>query len=352
MGLKKSDKSYKLSAYIIIFALFLITISVSVGIRKGIASYGDTAYNEYVDEKLNTFDSILHGAIDLGEFGLTNSSNKLQQEIKENLDMDRLEDCLLANKRYPEFDRLLRDNLQKNVYTRYSGVDQNRNSIFVMVNGNIIASYTHDDSIFSTSIYLGAFETNAEEMVQNGFYNIELSLNAIDMIKNQYKGLIIWQQDAPTLDIPKYSRMTIETLHDILLEYGLDGLESFEILIPEYITEYGNMFGDTDIPGSNTERDNKLILVQKLNIVDYIEYHYPEFATVFDSDQLIDEYDRLTMMINIFIIIECLAMIAYACMFMVYYNHKITVDELETKIQELKTVEESINQNQDIQDDE
>ena len=73
---------------------------------------------------------------------------------------------------------------------------------------------------------------------------------------------------------------------------------------------------------------------------------------MFESDSLIDEYDRLTMMINIFIIIECLAMIAYACMFMVYYNHKIAVDELETKIQELKSVEESINQNQNIQDDE
>lgn len=334
MGLNKVKKSYRLSAYIIIFALFLITISVSIGIRKGIASYGDTAYNEYVDEKLNTFDSILHGAIEIGQFGLINSSNKLQEEIKENLDMDKLEDCLLANKRYPEFDQLLRQNLQKNVYTRHSGVDQNRNNIFVMVNGNIIATYNHDDSKFHNSIYLGAFETSAEEMVQNTFYNTELSIHAINMIENQYKGLIIWQQDAPSLDIPKYSRVTLDTLHEILLEYGLEGLESFEILIPEYITEYGNMFGDTDVPGANTDRDNKLILVQKLNIVDYINYHYPEFSVLYDSDQLIDEYNKLDMMINIFVIIECLAMIAYACMFMVYYNHKIMVDELELKLKE------------------
>ena len=40
------------------------------------------------------------------------------------------------------------------------------------------------------------------------------------------------------------------------------------------------------------------------------------------------------MMISIFIIIECLAMIAYACMFMVYYNHKIMIDELELKLKE------------------
>ena len=348
MGLEKNKRSYKLSAYIIIFALFLITISVSAGIRKGIASYGDIAYNEYVDEKLNTFDSILQGAIDIGQFGLTNSSNKLQQEIRANLDMDRLEDCLLVGKRYPEFDVLLRNNLQKNVYTRYSDVDQNRNNIFVMVNGNIIATYNHDDTKFPNSIYLGAFETNAKEMVQDTFYNVELSEYAIDMVEKQYKGLIIWQQDAPSLDIPKYSRVTLDTLHEILLEYGLEGLESFEILIPEYITEYGNMFGDTDVPGSNTDRDNKLILVQKLNIVDYINYHFPEFS-VLDSEALVNEYNRLTMMINIFIIIECLAMIAYACMFMVYYNHKIMIEEMKLELKEKEDDAEEIGDDDSIE---
>ena len=325
-------KSFKFSTILIVAILFTITIFILCSIRKVVLEFRNVAYEEYIEQETEKFDIILDDAIELGRFGLKNSANKIQLDIEENLDMDKLEDCLLNNTPYPEFDAILRETLQKNVYTRYSDIDQNRNNIFVIINGNVVASYNHDGKIFSSPVRLGS-DNKVEDIIGTKFFNVSLSQRAINMILNQYKGhLIIWQENQPkNPDIPKYTTMNRNTLHDILHKFGIEGLESYEILIPVYITEYGNIFGDIDVPGDSNTSNNKIILVQKLNLVDYIDHYYPGYFDN-ESNAIITSYNKVMLMINIFIILECLSMFAYAAIFIMYYNHRIITEELEQQL--------------------
>lgn len=329
------SKHYSVTVFTIIFVLFAITICTFIGLRSSVMEYASRAEIIYEDRQLKLFDTILNDAIELGRFGLVNSSNKLQQDIKQNLDLDELKYDLEYNRPNAEFDNILRDSLQTNIFTK-NGMSSNRNSIFVIVNGNIIAHYSHD------SVYLSEYLTRLGDtdpldiysIVDSQFYNKELSTKAIDRLINQEAGYIVWQSRAPKngMDIPKYSNITINEIHDIFLKYGYEGLESYEFLITSYITSYGNMFGDYDSTTGTV--NNKIILVQKLNIVDYIKEFHPDVFDNFKDQTLYRNYSQMMTNINIFIILECMAIIGYAIMFINYYNHKIIVEEIISEIED------------------
>ena len=122
-----------------------------------------------------------------------------------------------------------------------------------------------------------------------------------------------------------------------VLNYGIDALKSFEFLIPVYITEYGDVFGNYDDHTIESVNKDKIIIVQKLNIVDYINFYCPELFDISESDKQISEgYEDLMVMLNIFIVIECLSIISYAVLFIGYYNHTILIDEMSDKLNPIK----------------
>ena len=82
---------------------------------------------------------------------------------------------------------------------------------------------------------------------------------------------------------------------------------------------------------------DKIIIVQKLNIVDYINFYCPELFDISESDkQIAENYEDLMVMLNIFIVIECLSIVSYAVLFIGYYNHTILIDEMSDKLNPIK----------------
>lgn len=326
--------SFNHSAYIAIVILFAVALIILIGIRKSIVEYHQGIHQDYTEDRMETFNSVLIQSCMLGNFGLLNSSAKIQQDINMELDLDKLKDCFSNNLQYPEFDQILRSTLQNNVYTVNKRIDQTRNSIFVMLNGKIIAYYGHDLNM-SSPLRLGDGIT-PDELINGNFYNEELSHRAINLLQDQYKGLIIWQERQPSNDnIPVYSSINLQQFKDIFKEYGIEGLDSFDILLPVYITEYGNIFGDYDIPGlTNSNSDNKIILVQKLNLKDYVSSYFPDLFDHSTEQSINDRFGHVITMLNIFITLECMAMIAYAFAFIAHYNNKLAMEKLEDAMEE------------------
>jgi len=321
-----SNKRYNLSTAMVTLVIFLISILVILGIRRFIADYKTIAVNDYEIRRIKNFSSVIDGAINLGTSSINDTTARLELEMRNSLDLDTLEDSLKNCKSYPEFEELLRENLQTNVYTKYAHMSDNRNNIFVIANERVIASYTHDGSLLIDGASLGS-KVNIRETIETNFYNTELSIDAVDKIVSQNNGLIIWQsRDPNNTNIPKYKAMSRSDLIDVFKRNGVDGLDSYEILIPSYITGYGNIFGEYDVPGeTSADSNNKIIIIQKLNLADYIKCNFPN---LFDDsiEDMVYKFDKITMMINILIILDCASMIAYALVFVSMYNHKILLE--------------------------
>ena len=324
--------------YILVLIVCLASVLTIIGIRKSITEYRNEVYAEYLETKTETFGSIVYGACELGYVDLLRKAEAISSDIEDELDMEKLRSCMDNNLPYPEFDAILRRHLQYNTFTNSNTtISQNRNNIFVIINGKIVATYIHGSDYTGTGkpIRLGSGVT-PQELIDSYFYNPVLSNDAINKILRQYKGLIVWQERTPTdSDIPKYDTFGMDELYEVYRKYGVDGFESFDILLPVYITEYGNIFGDHDVPGETSFDDsNKIIIVQKLNLKDYIDFRFKDLLDT-DDTIILSRFAPLTITIDIFIILQCLALLSYAFIFIIYFNHKIAVEEEERELQAL-----------------
>ena len=107
-------------------------------------------------------------------------------------------------------------------------------------------------------------------------YNKELSKEAIDTIlklNSQKNDFIIWKSGKSNIEI---SNNNIDELLNELQKYNYDinELKGYDILIPVYITEDGDILGVKDVDMIGRYNDNcKMVLVQKLNLYDILSHN-------------------------------------------------------------------------------
>ena len=107
-------------------------------------------------------------------------------------------------------------------------------------------------------------------------YNEELSKEAIDTILKlnlQKNDFIIWQSGKSNIEM---SNNNIDELLNELQKYNYDinELKGYDILIPVYITEDGDILGVKDVDRIGRYNDNcKMVLVQRLNLYDILSHN-------------------------------------------------------------------------------
>lgn len=341
MNILSRNVNNRILIYILTIFLFACCIVITYGVKESLNRYYVMSIESYNDSQWNLFYSNYKSAIRLGKFGMINSSYKIQQEIKQELDMDQLKDSLTYNRYYEDFDMLLRRTLQTNVFTVNSAMDQNRNSVFVLCNGKIVSDYSHQ--LRGTPFIDGDFkkDNDIKEYIESDFYNVDLSSHALSMIENQSEGFIVWQKEKPSNpNAKKYSRFNVNTLREIYETEGIDGFDSYTVLIPEYITEYGNIFGEFDT-SQTAGRNNKIIIVQKLNLKDYFSIFLPvNISDTNELDDLYTQYDHVKIMTYIFEIILYISILSYVVI-VIFSINKIIESSDEQNIKEDKEKEDT-----------
>lgn len=126
-------------------------------------------------------------------------------------------------------------------------------------------------------------------------YNEELSREAIDTIlklNSQKNDFIIWKSGKSNIEI---SNNNIDELLNELQKYNYDinELKGYDILIPVYITEDGDILGVKDVDMIGRYNDNcKMVLVQKLNLYDILSHNK------YNIENYKDEVTRIQDMIE------------------------------------------------------
>lgn len=318
---KKFIKKFR-QRYMFIVILFVVIVFSLLGARRAFLNFVGRTTIIVRNTRIREFNSILKNVKYIADYELDSSIQKINSDVEKTADLTRLKIALTLNTHYDYFDTILRKNLQDNIFNANGVVDRNRNNIFVLVNGYLIASYNQDDTYLKNAIRTGS-NVKLKELIGSEFYNKELSLKALHQLQVQDKGLIIWQASKPADADENYKpphSIDVHQLDEILINGSKEELASYEVLVAKYITENGNIFGEYDIAGSPKEINNKIIIVQKVNMVDWIEYLYPDFFGNDETESIEYNYSQIINLINLFLIVACLGMIGYGLGFAISYN--------------------------------
>lgn len=204
-------------------------------------------------------------------------TTKLRQEIIDTFDMDELESQL--NK------RIIPSDLSK-IFSKYlknkttvPGLDPQTNNIVVCMGEGVIED-------FSTVYASYTDDTRTWEFEKTHELNPELFHNSIQAILDQNTRVYYVEQykhlDADeNTDKVLYPYINQEVLEEIYDEYGINGLKDYTFLVPVYIDEDGDIFGNMDIVNGHRVKNNKFIIIQRYSLYDYLKLH--NIDTKFDN---------------------------------------------------------------------
>lgn len=189
-------------------------------------------------------------------------NNDIQQELIKKYTKD---EYLIGDIINPKDNSILSSVFDKFLNNLYINVDNKNNRSFVMSTNNIIWNRTNNTNITNkdkTILDLSSFNS----FVYNNILANE-AIVAIKSIKYNDINLIYWQCNISNSDT--ITDMNIEELYETYKKYGLEELKNYELLVPSYITNTGDIFGKKDVSSNGLSRENyKLIIVQRINIYD------------------------------------------------------------------------------------
>lgn len=231
-------------------------------------------------EKDNVIKTILKENRNKADLYLNEISNDIQdkmlKEYKDNLDE------LKFDIQHPSEDSKLSSILDDELSSVFINKDSCSNKPFVTSSRFIIwnktATYVQDDSN-SSPIPITDFNKTT--------HNKHLSQLAIDSILNKDNNseLIFWEGKEPLVEHDVISDMDIDQLLQQCDKHGLDVLKSYELLVPIYITNNGDVFGNEDVNSLGVKNNNyKIIIVQRINMYDTIQPYLSDLT--FSEDKI------------------------------------------------------------------
>lgn len=277
--------------------------------------------------RLERYDYIwgyLNTLVDTAAQHTTVVSASIESDIKEQFDMDELYYALESNDSevQHQLEQIFINNIE-NEY--YGGLDNHRNSMMVLTGrGDIVEDYTLDRTMINDpSIYanhsFSRYETIAlnEALVKDAYNKIKshsteiIAVEIYDLLNNPDHILV-----------PEISYMSLK---DVYLKEGIMGFKNYQFLIPAYITDTGDIFGQQDIVAGEPQDTYKYIVIQSVSLYDQL---LSIDAGAEDADYLKPieaHYNNIIDQLHLLGIVICVAVALCILYMMSLYN--VIVDE-------------------------
>jgi len=150
-----------------------------------------------------------------------------------------------------------------------NGINNHKNGIFVITTRGYLEDYNYRRISISSS------EDEEQKTLQYGIdnsYNKELDTDAINKLLNRSNNIIAFESYNITKneDHIKIKELNYETLSKVFIAEGINGLRNYQILVPFYITDIGDIFGEPDSIQGVKNENNKIIVIQEFNLYDQL----------------------------------------------------------------------------------
>lgn len=301
--------------------LIVFTIVIS-----SINRFQESAINSLRESKKAEFTSIINILENDANEVVSKTANYIEKNIinNEDTDLSNLKDEM-GSGNYHNLSLLV----EPYIINKYlNGVKTDGNTMFVATYKGMVCDFS-----YTNAGNMGSHTTCSyrrwKDFVSDS-YNKILTKNAIEQLKNKSTDLIVWQYPNPHIeDMEMLDNVNIDDLYNIYLEYGLAGLKSYELLVPAYITEDGDIFGQKDMVQGLRYNNCKIIVVQRINLYDQINELFRDFEDEEPMNEIISKYSIIKDEIRILglvIVIIHLSSIAHFCNM---YNKKYIKTEDE-----------------------
>ena len=240
----------------------------------------------------------------------------------------------------------LHEIVMKNIENRnLNGINNHRNGIVIMSNKGFMEDFNYRRA------KLNSTEDNKfrswEDSISNS-YNQKLDKNAIDKLINRTSGIIAFESYdlIQNDDHIKIKELTYDSLLNVYLHEGIEGLRNYQIFVPYYITDVGDIFGEPDISQGVKRDNNKIIVAQEFNLYDQIQYSHDMMYDDSQINSITNEYDELLRLLYIFgiaLIASVSILIFYLC---TVYNYMVENEEIDDETDnETETDDETEKEN-------
>ena len=309
-------KTKKLNHYLITIIILILAFAANFILY-------DYALNEVKDAKDGAkehmkdrdFDFIwnyLTFAVSMADEQCKLISKNIEKDIRDNINLEDLEKSLnnidptsiSDDKNIIALHDIFKSNMEG---VHFGNVKNNRNSMLALEGYDyIIEDMFVSPRSRSDDVNLDITKARYLSMYQETTYNKELFDSAVKKIHHHTDGLIaIEPYNYLGDDHIKIKEMSYLNLKKVYDKEGLDGLRNYQFLVPIYITDTGDIFGNYDRSRGIPQITHKFTVIILFNLYDQInnvDYNFAE-----QNDKTIDSrYNRILDLLHIVGIILCI----------------------------------------------
>lgn len=311
--------------FMAITMIFIVIIfSSSTLLYKNIVSIAKTNLSETTESFRKQQFKLIWGSLEYLIAQAEEESKKVALAIEEDLrnlpeeNLNRLQEDMTNQVINKDLHSILLKNIENK---NFNNINNHRNGIIIMS----LKGYIEDFN------YRRADINNHNSIVRDWesslgiSYNKELDADAIDKLINRSSGVIALESYDLTKDDNHIliNELTYDSLLEVFCKEGISGLRNYQILVPSYITDTGDIFGTSDIVHGSKVDNHKLIVVQEFNLYDQIIINDNGIFNDEEINQTISRYNNLFRWLHSFGIV----MIASVCALIFYmcgiYNRAI-----------------------------
>lgn len=237
-------------------------------------------------------------------------SNNIENDIKDIANIRKLKDDMDNNIIPSELYDILESNAKG---VKLGDIDNTRNGIFILSNSKVLVDFNYERLNMQDSKQERTFEH--EKSIQ---WNKELYDNAITNILNK-NNVTIAIETIPNdnRDHIKITDVSEKELKKVYIAEGIEGFKTYQFLVPAYITEDGDIFGQKDINKGTIQKNHKFIVIQEFNLYDQIMENHDEFAETLTEKELLSEHAVAVNVLNVF---GCLLIGSYLIIIVLLVN--------------------------------
>lgn len=323
--IKKSKINRFVSIILLTLASFIIILTVC---NNAILSIKNSRAAAIEDVKKRDFATVWMSILNYMEDAEKQTSDvatNIENDIKATFDLQDLQYKLDSGDK--EARTKLSEIFRENIDGVYVGdVNNNRNSIIILEGYD---SIVEDLFVDPESREEGAVIKNPSSptlsQYQNTTYNKELFTSAVRKIRTHTDKIIaIEPYNYIKGEHEKIPEMNYHNLERVYINEGVQGLRNYQFLVPVYITDSGDIFGQKDIENGVPQENHKFIVIQTFNIYDQIMFNSPEFGDDDYIGRINARYDRILNSLYIMGIIICTFIVFIIVYFFSLYNILIT----------------------------
>lgn len=314
---------------IVILIMIAASISILATFDNVIESIKHSRYQTIEQSKERDFESIwayIQVLRSNSNIETTELANKIENQIDSEFDLDQLE-VALDNNDSATRERLyeiFRDNIN-GVYLD-DNVKNNRNSMIVLEGYDTIIEDKLVEPIAREDKDPSSEPIRQFSEYYDKCYNKPLFKSAVAKLRSHSTSQLIaiepfnYLSGEDKKNHTMIKEMTYSNLKKVYINEGINGLKNYQFLVPIYITDTGDIFGNTDIVGGAIQNNHKFIVIQTFNIYDQLMNMVPKYDDSTYINTINERYNTILNMLYLCGFIVCVTIVIMILYFFSVYN--------------------------------